>query len=237
MIRYIHLAFLFAAMLSSPTTAWADIITQPAGLSPGDQYRLAFVTSTSHDSHGSDIGVYNTFVSDTAEAQGALAALGTNWTAIASTIHIDARDNTATEGIDATPIYLLNGVKLADSYPDLWDGTIDSPLNIDEKGNSVPGLTWTGTKSDGTASDYPIQDILDSITTLGSLSSEDHRWIEAGQKHNKVVHGEIIQLHYYGISGTLTATVVPEPSTKIYAGLVGLGVAGWRRVRTRRTKP
>jgi hypothetical protein len=77
-------------------TATAIPITVPTGLNPGDEYRLAFVTSTTRDATSSDITVYNGFVTASANAVTELALLGSTWTAIASTPTADARDNTNT---------------------------------------------------------------------------------------------------------------------------------------------
>src|SRR5689334_807714 len=79
-------------------------ITVPAGLSRGDQYRLAFVTSTVRTGRSRDIADYNAFVTSAANSVPELVALGTTWRAVVSTnastpqlsFITDARDNTAT---------------------------------------------------------------------------------------------------------------------------------------------
>jgi hypothetical protein len=43
------------------TESLATAITVPTGLNPGDQYRLIFVSSTTHDATSSSIGDYNDF--------------------------------------------------------------------------------------------------------------------------------------------------------------------------------
>ena len=54
---------LFAAIaLAQSTTASAQPITVPAGLHPGDQYRLAFVSSETTQATSTNITVYNNFV-------------------------------------------------------------------------------------------------------------------------------------------------------------------------------
>jgi hypothetical protein len=47
-----------AVMLLSAGAASADIITQPVGLNPGDEYHLAFVTSGTRDATSTDIADY-----------------------------------------------------------------------------------------------------------------------------------------------------------------------------------
>ena len=45
----------------------------PPGLSPGDTFHWAFVTSTTRDGISTDIGVYNAFVNTAADALSAVA--------------------------------------------------------------------------------------------------------------------------------------------------------------------
>lgn len=48
---------MLAAISIMPITADAAPITLPIGLNPGDEYRLAFVTSTTRDATSTDIAV------------------------------------------------------------------------------------------------------------------------------------------------------------------------------------
>ncbi len=112
------------AVSSLGLTAFSTLaapITIPTGLNPGDQYRIAFVTSTIRDATSSNIADYNAFVTAAANKVSELAGLGTGWTAIGSTASIDARDNTNTNFTTSTGvgIYLLNDTKLADNNADL----------------------------------------------------------------------------------------------------------------------
>jgi hypothetical protein len=133
------------------TESLADPITVPAGLNPGDQYRLAFVTSTTHNAISTDIDDYNAFVTAVAESVPDLLALGTTWTAIASTGTVEACNNTNTNPGEAVgaPIYLLNGTLLVNNNSDLWDGFLDVPLNVDEQGKTSEVVVWTGTGVSG----------------------------------------------------------------------------------------
>lgn len=55
--RILALVLLFcASSLLTPLASAVPLITVPTGLSPGDQYRLAFVTTTVHDALSSDTG-------------------------------------------------------------------------------------------------------------------------------------------------------------------------------------
>ena len=135
-----------------PSSLHADVVTVPTDLSPGDPYRLVFVTSGTRDTTSLGIADYNAFVTDQANQNADLARLGASWFAIASTVTpdytstVDARDNTSTTpGTDVAgiPIYLVNSGsnRLADSYADLWDGSLDNFLSIDQDGNDL-GLAF-----------------------------------------------------------------------------------------------
>ena len=123
------------AVVVTAGSAAAIPITVPTSLSPGDQYRLAFVTSTTRDATSSDINDYNAFVTTAANTQPALTALGTTWKAIGSTASVNARVNTNTDPIaTGVPIFLLNDTNLAGSYPDLWDSSILAyPVNAHDR--------------------------------------------------------------------------------------------------------
>ena len=54
------------------------------------------------------------------------------------------------------PYVLVNGTQVADNWADLTDGSLDSPINVTEQGDTVPtgypARVWTGTGTNGTAS-------------------------------------------------------------------------------------
>lgn len=132
MTRCIVLLFLACAgFLFAPLGAMAAPITVPAGLNPGDQYRLAFVTGTVRDATSTNIADYNNFVTTAANSEPALAALSTTWNAIASTNSINARDNTTTNPFVSAgvPIFRLDGNLVAASNADLWDGAVSVPIS------------------------------------------------------------------------------------------------------------
>ncbi len=92
------------------------------------------------------------------------AGLGTSWIAIISGTITPLNSNAGTpnstvtiNAIDRVPpeinLRLIDGTII--STTDIWDGAIDSPINIDENGNRVnirtgSDLIWTGTQTDGT---------------------------------------------------------------------------------------
>jgi len=206
-------------LLAATTESLAAPITVPTGLSPGDDYRLVFVTSITLNAVSANIADYNAFVSGVANAVPELFALGATWTAIGSTAAVDARDNTNTNPNTAVgvPLYLVNDTLLAIDNSDLWDGSIAVPLNIFEDGTTgfITGV-WTGTQSDGVA----LRALGTASPTNGSPNLIDSRWIQ------NLLGNEVTPSHFFAISSTLTA--VPEPGT---AALLTLGLVGLAAVR------
>jgi hypothetical protein len=222
-----------AAVTFAATAALSAPITVPAGLNPGDQYRLAFLTSTTRDATSSNIADYNVFVTAAANTQTELAALGTTWMAIASTATVDARDNTGTNpSSTGFPIYLLDpaSTKIADNNADLWDGNLASALGIGEDGVDISGAVFTGTTIDGTADLFSLGG---GAARIGVGSETNENWIELLDTGGTTT--STLQLQFYAISDVLTVaggTEVAEPSALgvLALGLVGLAV--FRRKRT-----
>jgi hypothetical protein len=222
---------LLAALAASRTlSAWAVPITVPAGLNVGDKYRLVFVTSQQAFAVYTTIDTYNGIAAGTAFGQPQLAALGTTWTAIASTSAVDARDNTATNPTIATglPIYRLDGTKIADNNADLWDGSLDAQIRLFETGTIGDGSgVWTGTDTSGVG--IPTRVLGSSTVRLGNPYTTGTAWIDLFDGNPMTAIG----VHLYALSGELT--VVPEPGTFTLIGFAAVGLAGYAwRVRRRK---
>ncbi len=84
-------------MLTCAKLSIAVPILVPTALNPGDQYMLAFVSSTTRDGTSSDIADYDTHVQNAANAQGG-GLENMTWNAIASTSSVDAKDNVGNFG-------------------------------------------------------------------------------------------------------------------------------------------
>lgn len=173
-------------LLLAASVSHAQITTVPTGLNPCEKYRLAFVTTTSRDGTSPSIGVYNAFVSAAASSVPELAALGTTWTAIASTLTApSARDNTGTDPVSAigVPIYRLDDTRLANDNADLWDGFIAVPINVDENGDQVDSKVWTGTAvsgSNGGDSLLGANESLIAVHKVGKTTFSNGAWVDVG---------------------------------------------------------
>ena len=133
---------------------WTGIV--PDCLSPGDTYRILFITSGTRDATSADITEYNTFVQaqalDTTIDPSPLT--GITFNALASTATVGARDNTMTTGTgaDIRTFYYL-GRKVADNYDDLYDGNWDTTELRNQNGATFGAnpIVWTGSLDNGEA--------------------------------------------------------------------------------------
>ncbi len=216
------------------SAAQAALVVVPTGLNPGDQYRLVFVTSGTRNATSSNINDYNTFVTNQVTGS-ALATqlttagfnLGTiTWKAIGSTFATSAKVNTGTDGSQPdVPIYLIDGNKVANNNADLWDGSLQHPINLQPNDVISSNLVWTGSVYLGTG--FP-QNQLGGGGFFGSVA--------AGQADSVVFSGWIAQTtdvsstakSLYAMSSVLTVpgnqpapVPVPEPSSLL--GFITLG--------------
>ena len=194
-----HIIAALSLLVVSATTH-AQVVVVPPSLSPGDSYRLVFVTSTEDVASSTDITTYDSIVQ--AAAAGNTVLAGITWQVLGSTDAVDAIDHTNTSPMAATqvPIFRLDGANVANDYVDLWDDTINSPINIDESGATLSVEVWTGTAPDGTSNG--------GVFGLGTFSIPGPRfgfsgftssgWIIDG------VNNVIFDRHFYGISNVLT---------------------------------
>jgi len=197
------------AVSMSAANVFAALITVPTDLNPGDQYRLAFVTSSSTGGLSTNISDYNAFVTAVAAGVPELVALGTTWKAVGSTASVNARDNTVTNPLVSTgvPVYTLVDARIANDNADLWDGSLHSPLKYNEHGAELERETWTGTSDSGVG--FPGGQLGTNSPVIGSTSSIVGLWISWVQADPSEPNG------LYAISGVLT--VVPEPTTSTLA--------------------
>ncbi len=222
-----------------------DLANANGGINPvtnapwaaGDTYHIVFVSSTFRDPASGDIADYNAHVQNAANAAG----LGdVSWYAIASTnidhggtATVDARDNTSTNpGTNGSGvgIFLIDGTtKIADDYNDLWDMSIDNPINLTENNTTYsPPLTspfggfggvWTGTTADGL---NRIQAALGGTRAdLGLATVTNSEWTRRSDinPHNNAPLG------LYAMSAVLSIQAPDPIPTLSQWGLIILGLS------------
>ncbi len=226
-----------ALVLTGGRVASAAIVTEPAGLNPGDQYRLIFVTSTTTTATDTSAAYYNTFVDNLAQSVPELASLGVTWKVLGNLNGADPQVNTGTTGSDAIPTYRLDGTVFATSYPDLWDAP-SVPVLYNELGQQVintsnspqvVGRVWTGM---GEALSVPNWSAGGYIGNGGAGGSTG-----AGRPDNAYyTYGwyslaNTQEQHLYAMSDVITVQQIPEPSALalLALGLLGLAFVAWRR--------
>jgi hypothetical protein len=178
----------------------------PAGLSPGDQFYIIFVTSTARDATSTDIADYNAFVNTAADLSSAKDTdnASITWRVVAATAGNDQCDPYNGD-VSATPIYNLNGVKLANDRADMLDGTIAARVEYDETGTSAGfDFVWTGCLSSGTA------DAANQLGTATPMHGNKFQtisvWLEQSPQPNTNSH------RFYAVSPKLTVPNPPEAS-------------------------
>jgi len=204
-------------------------------VTPGDgyagPYRLVFATSSHPMADASrDMDDFDTDVTAAANAVAELLALGTTWQCLGSTTAIDARDHTGTNpSSTGIPIYTTTGLRVADDNADLWDGTIQNAIWLDD--GTSPGsdtqvifenATWTGTNSNGTAasSGDGLQMGGDWNIRISRGGRTDSGWMSGVSLNGTDTRGA----RMYGISG-----VIPEPATMSLLAIGGIALIRRRR--------
>jgi len=165
------------------------------------------VTSTDDVSSSSDLATYDAFVQAAAANNPDLSRF--TWQVIGSTDTVNAIDHTNTSPMAAeqVPIFRLDGTLVANDYADLWDQTINAPINIDESGAVLNVEVWTGTAPDGTNNNGSFGLGTFSIPgpRFGLSFSTSSSWAIDG------VNNVIFDRHFYGISDICTFLTVPPP--------------------------
>ncbi|MDE2883617.1 MAG: hypothetical protein OXO53_00765, partial [Chloroflexota bacterium] len=133
---------------------------KPAGLNPGDEFRLVFMTNTHIAASSTSISTYDAHVQNaiTNNGHADIRAYGSLFRVVGSTGAVDARDHTRMNPgnqshVDA-PVYWLNGPRVASGKSTFWRDTWENWALTDrrvETGNRETGSDWpwTGTMTDG----------------------------------------------------------------------------------------
>jgi hypothetical protein len=161
---------------------FADAISNDDIPPPVAEHVKVFITSGAYTGRipGLGLAAADTACTDVADTAG----LTGTWTAWLS-------DNT-TDAVDrifdgAVPYQLINGTIVANNLTDLTDGTLDSPILIDESGNVVTGNleVWTATSANGTnpgvasCLEWTTSDVAES-GRVGRADEVDANWTDTG---------------------------------------------------------
>ncbi len=233
-MRYV----LIALLAWTTSVCHAQVVLQPEGLEPGDQYRLIFTTSVKRDATSSNIEDYNNFVQSVADSSPEVAAWGLEWKAIASTPTVDAVTNTETDWRveDGVPIYRVDGVLAYEDNHDLWvNGPGQLPhtvfLDLDELGRTISPengppengkvIVFTGTASTGVAAPagLPIDQRGLGGSHVGNIGWA--RSTSPGTRFGIDAVAAGLPNHFYAISQSLVAVPEPTPHPTALATIIG----------------
>jgi hypothetical protein len=225
------MALVLAALIVLPVgSTFAGILT-PTGLNPGDQFRIVFVTSTSSIAASSNIADYDAFVTTNAVSAG-LDTHGldsVSWQVLGSTASVSAISRVA---LTSPALYRVDGVRVANSGADLWDGSILNPINRNPFGIQVTGNVGvaTGTNAFGAPASSGLNAFGADTVYVGQTSQTNQNWIALGGGSSSFAR------RFYAVSEVLTVpggvSAVPEPSSiTIWAlACAGIGLKYRKRV-------
>jgi hypothetical protein len=200
----------------------------PAGVTPGSPYHLVFITRDPRDGVSSNIADYNTFVNDQAALNPVLTGnnVGVTYFAIGSTTTVDANAN----AVVSAPVYNFFGQKVADSFVDMWDGSLDTAVRYDQFVNSGFPDLYTGTEAAGLGFAGSELGTANPRAGLGNLATSD--WVTNATTPQASAYA------FYGLSEVIIApasTTVPEPNAATIWLLLGLGMIVRKRLNARPT--
>jgi hypothetical protein len=191
------------ALGTQACSARADFMLTPAGLHPGDQFRVTFVSSATRNAASPNIADYDQFITNLAVAAGLDTYFGApvTWQAIGSTATVNAIDRLP-KSFASPSLYRLDGGLVSPSTGALWVmGPTGLPITVTEQGVDIGGaVVWTGTLRDGTAFE-PLG--AGAFVTFGFSTFSSGGWVADNDAPRSEQH------HLYGYSSVLT---VPQPS-------------------------
>ncbi len=231
----LYMTMLCIGIETSGTAKGGPTLMTPAGLSPGESFRFAFLTDGTTTATNPSIEYYNSFV--TTQAGGATYnGSVVSWLAMGSTPDVDAITN-----IDQQPIvgvFLANGtiVTPTTTLAGLWSGQLENPIDLDLSSVMQPhSHPWTGTESNGTHAPDALGPLgLESLAGYSEMKNQF--WVDF------IPESHANSFPMYGISQVLVVpNAVPEPSTLLLVStslMAGLAFS-WSRSRgaQRRQRP
>ena len=213
--------------------AHATVIQTPAGLNPGDQFQIIFVTTGTRDGTSTVIGDYDAFVNADAGSV-TYNGLPVTFRAIGSTETVHAKDHI---GQFSILVYLNDGISKVTNHTTagmtggIWSkdfvDTVHLLHSINQALDGTPRNTtvWSGTHEFGLASAHPLGT---STPSRGFTIQDGGGWITYITKPSSTLES------MYGISPVLTVPV-PEPGSVILLGLGAVSLFAVARRRRQQT--
>ena len=229
-LTVVALSGLVLILTAGQTTA--ESVLTPAGLNPGDQYRVLFITEGIRDGTSFFYNDYNDFVNVEAVRAGSVLAVSTTFRAVVSHRDGDVINIISSfgPGVDLLPIFLVDGTMFATNTQDLFDGTFGTGVFRDQFNNPTPTLAlyYTGSDTDGTRAGSPLGGLLGDpfpFTVIGGGDDFSHGLAATEASYPLL-----------GISDALTVSpappVVPVPSAAVLFSVAVLGGLVRRRPRS-----
>jgi len=161
-------------------------------------YRILGVTSYDSEAASDSLSNIDSQIATEVAGISDLNSLGQSWLCLGS----DATTSAVTRvGSSLYPFYNTNGVKVADSTTDLWDGTIDAPIDYRLNGTQYDAggdeRVYTGSFASGNTGDPNSIGGAFGYVITGLATEVNATWITFGV-------GSFEDLPYYAVSGTLS---------------------------------
>jgi hypothetical protein len=192
-------------------------VVPPAGLAPGSQYQIIFVTFETTTGVSSDIGDYNKLVNDEAAFATAFGLpAGIHWNAVVSTPTVNAKDNAPSNGL---PVYNTGGQLV--SSTGIYSGSLLSPVFYDSIGQGYGiqnSAVWTGSTPAGIGVPGETLGGLGFSAIVGSPSDTTDVWMDGTIAPRSANSWAI-----FALSDPITVPI-PEPAT--------LTLLAWRSSRS-----
>lgn len=201
------------------STLWAAVEAPeamvPHGVKPGETFYIVFVTAAN------DIGTFSSarelnrianFEADTSNSKGTDDP-SIEWKAMFS--HSDGTVQTTTLfSLADTPIYNLNGERIADDAEDMFDGELDAPIAYEQSGYKVSSLVLTSFAADGKTVEGGLA-TADGSCPVGLAGHKGAAWAMSGPSYCGSGKGDERMGALYVVSPPLIAPGEPEVSQQM----------------------
>lgn len=175
-------------------------------LPAGSVYHLAFLTNATTTGIPEFNEDYDAIAIAEVASNPDLSEL--EWKTLTTTVHRTASSHLDLDG----PIYRLDGVLIADNERDLFDGSIDAPLNVTSTRQTKDIMVWTGSGRDGGSNGCRSPGQASWECALGSPDPDSDIWAgnSSATDRNWISESEQRWTRQYGLYAFSEALMVPE---------------------------